>query len=231
MWFDEHRRADRLDALLGELQALDADVIGLQEVVGVTFRQLQKCPWIRERYLVAEALGLVALSRLPLKGVEVVDLCSAMGRRLLLVDLEVPEPLRVGVVHLESMRAFASSREYQLGEAFAALRGAPQAALMGDFNFCSTSAENDNLDAAYLDLWAHLRPDEPGWTEDTTVNVMRRVHHRNEKHARYDRILWRGADWRPVSIELLGTEPIEPGLFCSDHFGLHARLVRDGTTR
>jgi len=96
---------------------------------------------------------------------------------------------------------------------------------MGDFNFDSSWAENQNLDPAYQDVWPLLHPSEPGYTEDTEVNTMRLLHTGKHKQVRFDRILLRSEQpgWRAESIQLIGTEPIGiemPNVFPSDHFGL-----------
>jgi endonuclease/exonuclease/phosphatase family metal-dependent hydrolase len=107
--------------------------------------------------------------------------------------------------------------------------------LGGDFNFdsrrdwgrCYTTescgvtsrCENDVLKsqdtlADFHDCWSVLRPLEPGHTFDTVRNRMLQDWHSYEQ-MRYDRLMFRpGApgsvvgDWRPHSIELVGTEPI-----------------------
>jgi tyrosyl-DNA phosphodiesterase 2 len=50
-----------------------------------------------------------------------------------------------------------------------------------------------------------------------------------QRHVRFDRVLVKGARWRPTRIDLLGTEPISPELprvFPSDHFGVVCRVER-----
>ena len=69
-----------------------------------------------------------------------------------------------------------------------------------------------------------------GYTEDTEINRMRLLHKNKEKQVRFDRILLRSGSpgWRPESVRLIGTRPIDPDLpevFPSDHFGLAGSLV------
>ena len=103
--------------------------------------------------------------------------------------------------------------------------------LMGDFNFCArrSTEENAHIDPDYRDMWTALRGDDPGYTEDTDINLMRLEKTQKHKQVRFDRMLVRSSTpgWRPASIELLGTKSISsklPNVFPSDHFGLRGTL-------
>ena len=98
--------------------------------------------------------------------------------------------------------------------------------LLGDFNMRDT--ENNRIAPPYWDIWPTLRPHEPGFTEDTSINLMRLDARNKKRQVRFDRVLLKGTRWRAASIELLGTQPISPELprvFPSDHFGIECRLV------
>ena len=85
------------------------------------------------------------------------------------------------------------------------------------------------ITAPFLDVWPALRPHDDGYTEDTSINLMRFDARNKKRQVRFDRVLLKGAGWRAAGIELLGTEPISPALprvFPSDHFGVECRLVR-----
>jgi tyrosyl-DNA phosphodiesterase 2 len=159
---------------------------------------------------------------------------TVLGRRLVAAEIDVgPSSLVVATVHLESMTRNHALRAAQLAKAFPLLKAAaPDALLLGDFNFCSSwPAENANLDPEFVDLWPALRGREPGYTEDTEINAMLRNVKGQEKMVRFDRVLLHsaGGAWRPRSIELLGTVPIAgwcPEVFPSDHFGLAAVIER-----
>jgi len=102
---------------------------------------------------------------------------------------------------------------------------------MGDFNFCSRwKEENDNIRADYIDLWAHLQGDNPGYTEDTKINEMLHSRRRDDKQVRFDRIILRDKtkQWTPESIDIIGTTQImgEPCVWISDHFGLMGVIER-----
>ncbi len=113
--------------------------------------------------------------------------------------------------------------------------------LVGDFNLCASWSENLTIhaDPAVCDVWAHLRPGDAGFTEDTRVNIMRFNAKRKHKQVRFDRVLLvkagdddgdeaasteSTAAVRPASIRMLGMRPLDgmPEVFPSDHFGLSA---------
>jgi endonuclease/exonuclease/phosphatase family metal-dependent hydrolase len=252
VWFGEYFRAERRRALVAILRECDADIIALQEVTPSLLRVLQAQAWLRERYRFADVsvdpYGVLMLTRVPVRRFAVHALPTRMGRSLLVAELDRDDGLAVATVHLESLH-YADTRQRQLARIFPVLAAYPHAVLMGDFNLCSSWPENRHLDPRYTDIWPHLRPHEPGWTEDTDLNTMRLLVNNKRTQVRFDRIILRstGDRWRPRAIDRLGTEPIEvapdraygdrargdraPGhrtvaVFPSDHFGLCATIVR-----
>jgi tyrosyl-DNA phosphodiesterase 2 len=105
--------------------------------------------------------------------------------------------------------------------------------LCGDFNFCSTwPEENQNIPPDFRDLWPILHPNEPGWTEDTAINIMRYEMKHSHKQVRFDRVLLFASEpvnnrFVPEFMELVGTEhiPNNGAVWPSDHFGLFTRFV------
>jgi tyrosyl-DNA phosphodiesterase 2 len=240
VWFAPYSFEPRLQALLEVIHARRPDVICLQEIIPESLEILLAEPWVRDEYRISDAsgatldaYGVVVLSRLPVRALALHDLPSHMGRRLLVAEIGAgPHSLVVGTVHLESLKPNRDVRAEQLAEVFPRLKAAGADCLLaGDFNFCSSwAAENANLDPEFTDLWPALHGRAPGYTEDTDINAMLRNVKRKEKLVRFDRVLLRsaGGAWRPRSIELLGTEPINeetPDVFPSDHFGLAAKIV------
>ena len=70
--------------------------------------------------------------------------------------------------------------------------------------------------------------DDDGFTEDTSINLMRFDMKNKHRHVRFDRVLLKGPHWTAADIELLGKKPISadlPRVFPSDHFGVECRLT------
>lgn len=224
LWFDSQERESRMLAHLTQWQNIQPDLIAIQEATLACLRPLLNDPWLQGYWSStslesgAEWQGIALFSKVAPSRVEMLPLPGSMGRRLLLAQF--PE-LWVGVIHLESMGSSGEVRRQQLQEIFANLSASPEALLLGDFNFCSSSQENQHLPDSYVDCWANLRPDQPGWTIDPSLNRFCRGTPR-----RLDRALLRSQQWRPGEIQLLGTCPPEEGLFASDHFGLWLQLAK-----
>lgn len=237
VWFDEYHARRRYAAIADELERDTPDVMVFQEVTAPALDVLLARPWIRAEYRSAAVTGgrvgnygMLILSRLPLEDVVYSRLPTAAARGLLTAGVEVNgTPLTVGCVHLDSGKASARLRQRQLAAIFEATAGERDVVLLGDFNMRD---HEDGIDPRYRDVWPSLRPDDPGYTEDTSINLMRLDSTQKERHVRFDRVLVKSDRWVPTDIELLGTAPISPTLprvFPSDHFGIRCRLVRAGT--
>ncbi len=241
VWFGKYYFQERCEALLKIVRDGEADVIGLQEVTPNFLEIVLKQRWVRDSYYISDATGVsvqdygvLLLSRIPIRRMFLHELLSFMNRKFLVAEFCINgETFNVATVHLESQKESALIRAIQLCEIFPRLSKSEHSVLMGDFNFCSSwKDENANIDRSYQDMWTVLRSDEPGYTEDTDINLMRLQIKRKKKKVRFDRILLRSSSpvWQPQSIQLLGTEPISlkkkhSNVFPSDHFGLVGRLV------
>jgi tyrosyl-DNA phosphodiesterase 2 len=233
IWFDEYFAAQRYLAI-GELLSRNMpDVMVFQEVTPAALKIFLAQPWIREHYLRAAATGpeygnygLLMLSRVPLDRVTYTPLATRMARGMLGAEVTVNgNPLVIAALHLESGKASSRLRARQLGRVFRTLRRTDGAVVLGDFNM--RDDENDRIEAAYTDLWPALRPRDDGFTEDTSINLMRLDSKDKHRQVRFDRVLLKGDRWTAVGIELLGTEPIStahPRVFPSDHFGVECHL-------
>lgn len=241
-WFQGLDAPLRYAGLLQCLEASRADVIMLQEVTVALLETLRAAPWFRREFVYVRSdfrvdtipsHGLLLLARFPVVEATLYPLRTYMGRKLLVARCIVNgAPLVFATVHLESMKNYADVRGDQLHSIFGILKDHPEVILAGDFNFCSSAAEeNRRIDGAYTDLWPALRPGEPGYTQDTDVNLMLANSKRETKRVRIDRVLLRSESsthrWLPASIELLGTAPVDarhPRIFPSDHFGIAATM-------
>ena len=158
-----------------------------------------------------------------------------MGRTLTTLSLPINETvLTIASAHLESKSHNASTRSAQLKHIFQILAPKSHVLLTGDFNFCSSSRENQQIDTSYQDVWSKIHPTDPGFTEDTDINLMRLQHKQKRKQVRFDRIFLKSQrpGWQAEAIALLGTEPIHPDtpyIFPSDHFGLIGQFRRQSS--
>lgn len=235
IWFDEYHAEQRYYAIADLLRGRRPDVIVLQEVTPSALELFLEQPWIRDEYSSASAVGsglgnygMLTLSRVPIVRATHSYLPTRQTRGILEAELNLDGSRQVVCcVHLDSGKSSARLRRWQLRRIFRALRTAGNAVVLGDFNM--RDAENERITRPFCDVWPTLRPAEPGYTENTSINLMRLDARNKKRHVRFDRVLVKGNHWRPMSIELLGTQPISPKLprvFPSDHFGVECRLAK-----
>jgi len=231
---DPEHADERVDALIEILEEEDADIVALQEVAPWFLAKLEEHDWVRQRYNAHNASfdqapgGLFVLSRFPIKKHHYEPLPSRQGRGALIVDIDAPGGvLRVATVHLDSPLGWGDVRAAQLELIFERLEGASNAVLLGDFNFGDgEQPETRRLREGYIDPWALLYPEEPGFTWNMEASAMARYGaFEGEKSRRLDRILMRHDRAKPVSVDVLGDQAVSvqtPGIFPSDHFGVTA---------
>ncbi|BDX35013.1 hypothetical protein TUM20985_55600 [Mycobacterium antarcticum] len=235
IWFSDYHADERYRAIADVLSRNMPDVMVFQEVTPAALEIFLAQPWVRVRYRFAEVTGgalgnygMLMLSRLPIERVGYTPLPTNLARGFMTAELDAGgTTLTVVAVHLESGKAAVLLRARQLGRVLRTLRRAENAVVLGDFNM--RDGENGRIPEPYLDLWPALRPGDAGFTEDTTINLMRLDSKNKQRHVRFDRVLLKGDDWSATDIDLLGTEPISselPRVFPSDHFGVICRLQR-----
>jgi endonuclease/exonuclease/phosphatase family metal-dependent hydrolase len=236
IWFDDYHAEQRYLAIADLLRKRDPDVIVLQEVTSAAFELFLDQEWVRDGYLSVSAVGgdtgnygMLMLSRVPIARATYSRLPSRQTRGFLEAELALDGTRQiVCCLHLDSGKSSARLRGWQLRRVFRALRAADDAVVLGDFNM--RDAENRRITAPYCDVWPALRPADDGFTEDTSINLMRLDARDKKRQVRFDRVLLKGTLWRATDIELLGTQPISPELprvFPSDHFGVACRLHVD----
>lgn len=235
IWFNSYFADERYGAIAKLLSRDLPDIMMFQEVTPCALRLFLAQPWIQEHYLRAAIVGdgvgdygMLMLSRVPVTRVTYTRLPTRLARGFLRAELTINGvPNVVCCVHLESGKAAARLRAWQLHRIFHDLRTAENAVIVGDFNM--RDHENGRIPAPYCDVWPALRPNEDGFTEDTSINLMRFDSKNKHRQVRFDRVLVKGPAWSPASIELLGTGAVSsalPRVFPSDHFGVRCRLVR-----
>jgi tyrosyl-DNA phosphodiesterase 2 len=235
IWFDTYFANERYLAIAELLSRDMPDIMVFQEVTPAALTVFLAQPWIREHYLRAAVTGddlgnygLLMLSRFPINRVTYTRLPTRLARGFLTAEFTIKgSPVVIGSIHLESGKTASRLRARQLRKILRALKRADDAVVLGDFNM--RDAENQRITPPYCDLWPALRPHDDGFTEDTSVNLMRLDSKNKHRQVRFDRVLLKGSGWAAASIDLLGTEPISSAhhrVFPSDHFGVQCRLTR-----
>jgi len=234
IWFDDNHAERRYLAIAELLSRRTPDIMVFQEVTPSSLSVFLAQPWIRDGYRCVAVVGgdvgnygMLMLSRVPISSAIYSRLPTRQQRGFLRVEFAVNgSRLAVCCIHLDSGKASSRLRGWQLRRIFGALKRAEDAVVLGDFNM--RDAENSRIHAPYRDVWPALRPGEDGFTEDTSINLMRYDMKDKHRHVRFDRVLLKGRQWTAADIQLLGTEPIAPDLprvFPSDHFGVECLLT------
>ena len=234
VWFNELHAQQRYRAIADILSRELPDVMVFQEVTESALEVFLAQPWIRSRYyrvaVVGDRVGnygMLMLSRLPIQRATYTQLPTKLSRGFLTAEFTINGvDQKVVSVHLESGKSGQHLRARQLSNLSRAFRNDDNVVLLGDFNM--RDDEDHLLDPHYRDVWPSLRPEEPGFTEDTSINHMRYDMKDKHRHVRFDRVLVKGSAWRANEIELLGREPIAlslPRIFPSDHFGVVCHLA------
>ena len=232
VWFNDLYAHQRYRAIAELLARERPDVMVFQEVTEAALEVFLAQPWIRNHYCRAAVAGdgrygMLIVSRWPIRRTTYTRLPSHLARGYLTAEFSINGiDQKVACVHLESGKKAQRLRARQLSRLFRAFRNDDNVLLLGDFNLRDN--ENHLLDPLYEDVWPRLRPEEPGFTEDTAINYMRYDMKNKHRQVRFDRVLVKGSAWEADYIELLGLEPIAPSLsriFPSDHFGVLCRLV------
>jgi tyrosyl-DNA phosphodiesterase 2 len=234
VWFDSLHAERRHLAIADLLSTRTPDIMAFQEATPAALELFLGQPWVRDGYRCVTVVGhevgnygLLLLSRLPISRASYTRLPTRQRRGFLQAEISVNgRPLVVCCIHLDSGKSSARLRGWQFDRIFGALKTAEDAVVLGDFNM--RDPENSRIAAPYCDVWPALRPGENGFTEDTSINLMRYDMKDKHRHVRFDRVLLKGDRWTATGIELMGTSPITaelPRVFPSDHFGLECRLT------
>lgn len=253
IWNRQGPWAQRLPLLRAGLAALDADVIGLQEVLGFPGMPSQAdeiaagTGW-HVHYVPAWHIGggltfgNAIVSKHPLLDTQSLPLPSPEGldtRTVAFARVDMPHgPVPVFVTHLTFQLHLGHARCAQVRalvdhvKALAPVEGAPPV-LLGDFNADPDSDEMRYLrgltplggtSVYFADCWAATGAEGPGYTYDRKNAYALRS---REPSRRIDYIYVRGPDrslrGEPLRARLALTEPVD-GVWPSDHYVVVAEI-------
>jgi len=233
---------DRFSALLERIQALDADVLGLNEVTAVALELLLSSRFVREHYFVSEspagsnnsipgAHGILLLSKLPVSALRLVR-CEHRPAVIALLRFEGGPELAVCSVHTQAYqtsrnRAVRVNQMQEVTVAASALCASH--VIMGDLNMHDPGEDRMLTQNKLVDLWTQTRGRSPGFTFDPSQNSMiHRYIPGEQRQMRLDRVLVsQGALWAPTApVSIWGDEVLDASreLHLSDHFGLRVTI-------
>lgn len=149
---------------------------------------------------------------------------SHMGRDLLFGAVSPPSqyPLTFATSHFESLNN-AKARRSQINETLKLLDGPDDVVFCGDTNIDEALDGEVQPPAPWVDAWVALRPGVPGYTFDAKKNTMLAAADEWARSTnamiRFDRFWARLQNYKLASVKLLD-EPVNAGVWPSDHFGL-----------
>ncbi len=234
IWHDMGDWPVRRPMVIRELAALDADIIGLQEVLqneGLP-NQAEDIAQALGGYDVhfvstdapgqARRYGNAILSRLPVLARDEVRLRPLDDSRTVAhvrVDFR-GRPLDIFNTHLHWRQEGGAIRAEQIADLMAFIDARPDSApslVIGDMNAMISWPEFQPLLARYEDAWRLRNP-----TAEEPTTLVPSLH---QGVARIDHVLVEKGRFAVQEARLFGAEPDAAGVFPSDHFGVMARLA------
>lgn len=253
IWNRQGPWAQRLPLIRAGLEALDADAIGLQEVMGFTglpsqAHEIAEGTGWNVHYAPAWniggglTMGNAIVSRHPLLDTESLPLPSPPDvdtRTVAFARVDCAHgPMPVFVTHLTWQLHLGTARRAQVQvlvdhvAAKAPIDGPPPV-LLGDFNADPDSDEMrflrglttiDGTSVYFADCWSATASPEPGWTYDRANPYALRA---REPSRRIDYAYVRGPGrhlcGEPLNARLFFTEAVD-GIYPSDHYGVVAEI-------
>jgi endonuclease/exonuclease/phosphatase family metal-dependent hydrolase len=240
----------RAASILSLIETSGADIVLLQEVEQWFLRALTEDVKMSSMYQITDfgeqhiPGGLFVMSRNPYTTVSYYEqvhpgeLRVAQRARLLLVQVMVDgKPLTVALTDLPTQSDLAASGAIDF--IFSTLAPFGDVIIAGDFVTAPSNPVNRRIPSDYVDVWAALQGDAPGYTYDPISNpyatFVDGLSRRNP--VREDRVLVRSTSFLPRSISLVGcsnddllcqhrpAQPpqnaqVTPGAYLSTHYGL-----------
>ncbi|XP_066481005.1 tyrosyl-DNA phosphodiesterase 2 [Tiliqua scincoides] len=230
---DSSHLPERARGVCSYLALYSPDVVFLQEVIPEYFNYLQKravtytiIPGNTDGYFSAIMLKK---SRVKLLRSEIIPFpTTAMMRNLLTVYATLSgNELCLMTSHLESTKGHAEERINQLKQVLKKMQEIPESTTVifgGDTNLRDKEvAQIGGLPKDILDIWEFLgKPKHCHYTWDMSQNTNLNIAAKCK--LRFDRLFLRAASTGgqivPQSLDLIGLEKLDCGMFPSDHWGL-----------
>ena len=102
-WFYDFYLEERFRAIIQLLRESDADIIALQEITPASLEIFLQTDWVRDNYFISDIsgstlcslnssqtnYGVILLSRIPIKNLNLYPLTSVMGRHVLIAEFDI----------------------------------------------------------------------------------------------------------------------------------------------
>jgi len=251
---DKLHSDSRWDELLKQVEAMNVDIIGFQEVKATFLEKLLACAWVRESYYIScvdgihiTPYGQIVIAKFPFK-VSYYEYSS--HKRVVVGTFRLNDRLvHVPCVHLVSdhgkgnlgakrlaqMTTIYTRTVPEFSDAMEKDNGS-DTMIIGDFNM-GDGGEGEALSirSDFVDCWKFLNGNDPGYTFDPELNALAAITTKTGVRRRYDRLLVRSSQyhWQVLSCSLVNTESLHittladgtsVRLPVSDHFGLLTTL-------
>ncbi|KAG8343426.1 RNA editing 3' exouridylylase MP99 [Trypanosoma vivax] len=226
----------RYVALAKTLEALDADVIGMQEVEPAWCTYLSQLPWVRDKYALScfenshaiRPWGVMLLIKrcLHVTGMHHANVPAFSGHTSVMPEVTIlvskNVPVTIGSMHLLAPynQNNVNNRMVQLENLTKRVRskafseGVPLSTIvMGDFNDCAKNYFTFPPELGFKDAWLQLNADGNGnEKEGYTINGDRNPYTaqiiEREFYGRADRVLFASRNLQPIHTELVGTTSV-----------------------
>eukprot|EP01091_Cochliopodium_minus_P016465 TRINITY_DN6178_c0_g1_i1.p1 TRINITY_DN6178_c0_g1~~TRINITY_DN6178_c0_g1_i1.p1 ORF type:complete len:301 (+),score=66.73 TRINITY_DN6178_c0_g1_i1:15-917(+) len=240
IWFN-HKTNERFPKILEMLEKKNADFICLQEVTSVFIKLLCENEFFQKNYVLSDIeeskkvnwtqwYGSMIIMKKQFEGFKLkrITFPSNQGRFLVVAyGLLNERTTAISTSHFESTDESHEKRCEQLDITFNELKQYQESFVCGDFNYDGNDKETPEKKhfptSNLIDMWPTVNPNDPGYTEDTNINLMRLSVTNKPKTVRYDQLFHHYSDsslYLPTSCEIIGKEPFGDNLWISDHFGL-----------
>jgi len=238
VWFGNYFTAQRMAAIGRIVEQKSPDVVCLQEVTPTINLLLLAQSWTHAYYVSDPegkelvGYGVMILSKYRFHELMLRQFPTKLGRKALLGTLLVKDSPQVVIAtfHLESYPEDVLIRQDQMKLLAELTADMSHVIICGDTNIAYEN-EDKHLGDRFGDAWKVLHQssaeDEernPGSTFDTVANSMTKKYCNFKAQNRIDRLYYTHATIRPLSMEIIGTQPIGPDVFPSDHFGIFVTL-------